>query len=335
MHIWFPTVRANSGADRYVETLAEGLTKLGQATTITWFSSFYELFPTMMARTATPTNVDIIHTNSWSSFSSGTVPVVTTVHNCVHDPIFAPYRSKLQKAYHDLVVKPHETNAFQQAIKTIAVSRYTAKIVREMFPGVQPEVIMNGVDTEFFTPQPQGGHASSGPFRLLFVGKGSRRKGVDLLPAIMRKLGKDYVLYVAGEQRDNELKRTPNVYSLGQLSQGMLRDKYRRSDALLFPTRYEGFGYGVCEAMACGIPAIITDIAALPEVVENGESGLLCPLDDVDAFVAAVRRLQGNPDYRMQLGATARRRVEQRFTLGRVAREYTDLYESICQISIG
>ncbi|VAX10881.1 hypothetical protein MNBD_GAMMA26-800 [hydrothermal vent metagenome] len=332
MHIWFPTVRANSGADQYVKYLADGLTKLGHTAEVTWFSHFYEVFPAMMDRKYVPNNVDVIHTNSWCSYPKCNIPIVTTVHHCVHDPIFNPYRSKLQKIYHELIVKPHEAKAFNQAVKTIAVSHYTAKTVSEIFPDVQPEVIINGVDAGFFSPLPDHHHTQSTTFRLLFVGTQSRRKGIDLLPIIMQKLGSRYSLYIAGDNANKKIKAASNIHTLGHLTKEQLRHWYRQCDALLFPTRYEGFGFAVCEAMACGKPAITTNVTALPEVVQDKKNGLLCPLDDIEAFVEAVRYLKDNPEHKVQLGISARKSVEAHFTLDRMINEYANLYKSLCSV---
>jgi glycosyltransferase involved in cell wall biosynthesis len=64
---------------------------------------------------------------------------------------------------------------------------------------------------------------------------------------------------------------------------------YRGAAAFLDPTLYEGFGYGVLEAMACGTPVVASDVTSIPEVV--GDAGLLCPPRDVDAFAGALRRV--------------------------------------------
>jgi glycosyltransferase involved in cell wall biosynthesis len=87
--------------------------------------------------------------------------------------------------------------------------------------------------------------------------------------------------------------------SLGRVSDEELRDLYRGATAYIDPTRYEGFGYGVLEAMACGAPVVASDVTSIPEVV--GDAGLLCAPGSADAFADAVRRLVEDAGLRAQL----------------------------------
>ena len=77
--------------------------------------------------------------------------------------------------------------------------------------------------------------------------------------------------------------------SLGRVSDPQLLDLYRRASAFLDPTLYEGFGYGVLEAMACGAPVVASNTTSIPEVV--GDAGLLCDPRDVEALAAALQRV--------------------------------------------
>jgi glycosyltransferase involved in cell wall biosynthesis len=87
--------------------------------------------------------------------------------------------------------------------------------------------------------------------------------------------------------------------SLGRVSDEELRDLYRGATAYLDTTRYEGFGYGVLEAMACGAPVVASGVTSIPEVV--GDAGLLCEPGSVDGFADAVGRLAGDPGLRATL----------------------------------
>lgn len=79
------------------------------------------------------------------------------------------------------------------------------------------------------------------------------------------------------------------VEFVGRVSDDELVQLYRGAAAYVDPTFYEGFGYGVLEAMACGAPVVASDVTSVPEIV--GDAGLLCPPHDVDAFAAALRRV--------------------------------------------
>jgi glycosyltransferase involved in cell wall biosynthesis len=89
--------------------------------------------------------------------------------------------------------------------------------------------------------------------------------------------------------------------ALGRVSDEELRDLYRGATAYVDPTRYEGFGYGVLEAMACGTPVVASRVTSIPEVV--GDAGLLCAPGSVDAFADAIARIAGDAGLRAQLRA--------------------------------
>jgi len=90
--------------------------------------------------------------------------------------------------------------------------------------------------------------------------------------------------------------RGSGAESLGRVSDAELLDLYRGSLAFLDPTRYEGFGYGVLEAMASGTPVIASNVTSIPEVV--GDAALLCDPRSVESFAAAVGRVVEDPDLR-------------------------------------
>ena len=97
---------------------------------------------------------------------------------------------------------------------------------------------------------------------------------------------------------------------VGRVTDDELVERYRRADAFLDTSLYEGFGFQVLEAMACGTPVVASDTTSIPELV--GDAALLCPPGDVDAFAAALRRLRdedGLADELRRRGLGARRRV--------------------------
>jgi glycosyltransferase involved in cell wall biosynthesis len=104
---------------------------------------------------------------------------------------------------------------------------------------------------------------------------------------------------------------------------------YQRSDALLFPSRFEGLPIAVLEAMACEKPVIAANTSSLAEVIENCISGMLSPTDDIDAFVAACRKLAKEPETGKQFGSAARARVEARFSEDVVVPKYIELYKRL------
>ena len=85
---------------------------------------------------------------------------------------------------------------------------------------------------------------------------------------------------------------------------------WREADLFVMPTRNEAFGLVYQEAAAAGVPAIGTRLNAVPEIVEDGETGLLIPTGDVPGLVQALDRLLGSAELRDRLGRNARRKIE-------------------------
>ena len=106
-------------------------------------------------------------------------------------------------------------------------------------------------------------------------------------------------------------------------------EAFEWADALVLPTRAEGISNSLLEAMARGIPAIVSDIPPNREVVEDGLCGLLAPLGDPDGWSRELLRLADEPDLATRLSAAGIARIEQRYAIGRVAEQCLALYARI------
>jgi len=205
--------------------------------------------------------------------------------------------------------------AVRRADHVLAVSERTKRDLVELY-GTPPEkvtVTPNGVDAAFFPERPRPDeHAAY----LLFVGAIQRRKDPLAALAAAREVG--LPLVVAGPEKEPELARElrdGGADLRGYVSTPDLADLYRRAAALVFPSRYEGFGLPALEAMACGTPVVATDEPALREVA--GDAAVYA--EDGD-FAAAVRQALGEREVRAAAGIeraklfswseTARRTVE-------------------------
>ncbi|HEX5474906.1 MAG TPA: glycosyltransferase, partial [Vicinamibacterales bacterium] len=138
----------------------------------------------------------------------------------------------------------------------------------------------------------------------------------------------------AGEQRvaPAEIARLgigDRVTVVGRVGEGELVRWYRRAQALVSPSLYEGFGLPAAEAMACGTPVIATNAGALPEVVADGETGVIVPRADERALAGAMASLLADPERGRRLGAAGRERVLERFTWHRNARALEALYAEV------
>ena len=95
------------------------------------------------------------------------------------------------------------------------------------------------------------------------------------------------------------------------------------------PTVREGFSLAVLEAMACGLPVVANKCSSLPEQIDDGKGGFLCPVGDVKAFAEKINLLAESPDLRREMGEYNRTKVEKMFTLEKMASEYQKLFEEV------
>lgn len=101
------------------------------------------------------------------------------------------------------------------------------------------------------------------------------------------------------------------------------------SDGFVMASRWEGLGLVFLEAMAASLPVVATRVSAVPEVVSDGETGLLVPVDDPAALAAALTRLARDADLRRGLGRAGARRVRERFGLERMVEETLAVYRGV------
>lgn len=333
MKIWLPYIRSGSGTDVYTERLAKATVSAGHEAVVSPFAHCWQYFPWRLRLIEPPPGVEVILANTWNGFAfhrQGSKLVVVE-HLCIFDPAYAPYRSLLQAVFHENLVRRFEQASLRTADALVAVSAYNAQMVQKTLGGPMAEVIHNGIDTDFFCPGQQAKTSTKDrTVRLLFVGNLSRRKGVDLLPDIMRKLGPGYELrYTSGLRTNDPYVKVPGMKPLGRLNQQQMLDAYRHADIVLFPTRLEGLPYAAAEAMACGTSVVATDCSSLPELIEDEVTGRLCPMDDVKAFAAAVSEFAAQPERLFQMGRKARKAIEKQFTLKKMAHEYIGLFENL------
>ncbi|HAX95943.1 MAG TPA: group 1 glycosyl transferase [Prolixibacteraceae bacterium] len=332
--VWFPAIRAETGADVFTIRLAKALQARGIHTQITWIPHHAEYLPWTVPVPEPPAWATVVHINSWlhKRFIPHHLPLIVTVHSCVHDSSLNPYKNFTLKLYHRIWIRRCETEAINRAEVVTAVSQYTKMQVERIFGCHDVIPIHNWIDTNVFAPRLV--MCCHSPYRLLFVGSMRKMKGVDLLEKIMRNLGPDFELRFTCDPSDlDKLQPTipSNMIALSRMNTKQeLVTAYRNSDALLFPTRLEGFGLVALEAQACGIPVIATNCSSLPEVVEHGSTGLLCPKDDVQAFADAARELCNNSDKWNKMRHAARFRAQEMFNEEHILKKYIELYQNIC-----
>ncbi|HKU36903.1 MAG TPA: glycosyltransferase family 4 protein [Polyangiales bacterium] len=193
--------------------------------------------------------------------------------------------------------------------------------------GVPPErtvIIPPGVDVDMWRPAPEK-RANDGVVRILFIGGDLKRKGGDILVRWAQATRHtNFEIHIA--TRDplqapprvivhNDVK--PNSPKLVELAQ--------RCDLFALPTRADCFSISCLEANAAGLPAVITDIGGISEIVREGETGFLVFPGDEVGFYERLDRLVADAALRQRMGIAARRRVEERFDARKNAEAVLDL----------
>ena len=210
----------------------------------------------------------------------------------------------------DLVLVSSRSNVFELKEKGIPERKMV------LFP--------RGIDTERFRPRVSNredheGRLGERPLRLLYVGRVSREKNMEILEKAFLKLAADKVdveLHIVGdgpylpEMKEN-LKNHPAVFT-GFLEGEALCEAYRRCDLFVFPSATDTFGIVVLEAQASGLPVIVTDRGGPMENMIDGKTGLRVPANDAAAIADACAGLAARPGFLHLMGANARKYMEDR-----------------------
>jgi glycosyltransferase involved in cell wall biosynthesis len=205
--------------------------------------------------------------------------------------------------------------------QVICVSDFVADAVRRSPLRRKPlAVVHNG------TPLPAFDRAlpAAGPVRLGIIGRFSAQKRHPvLLEALTRLPSGSFRLSIVGGVDATIEERVAALGLSGSVTwPGFVSDKaaiYRDLDIVVAPAVDEGFGMTVVEAGAHGLPVVAARSGAFPEVVRDGETGLLVPPDDPEALAKALQRLIADADLRRRLGDAARAHVAKDFTVERMA----------------
>lgn len=177
-------------------------------------------------------------------------------------------------------------------------------------------VIPNCVDTELFRPDKN----VSRDFDIIFVGRISAQKNVEILLEAAGCLNTRVLIIGEGglarklQERFNCLK--DRIRWEGIVPNDKLPDYLNRAKIFILPSRYEGHPKALLEAMACGLAVIGADSPGIKELIHHGENGWLCK-PDAESIQDAIQKLLAQPGLRENLGRSARRYVEEKFSLER------------------
>ncbi len=228
-------------------------------------------------------------------------------------------------------------------------SRWLLRMVEQsglLSDHVQARVVPNGIDTHIFHPGvKEEARAALGLPRdatiMCFAARGlqgSQYKGFQTLRAALAALGEDedirgrILLLALGSDADDTtvggiaVRFVPFVEDPARMALF-----YQACDLYAHPARAENFGLAILEAMACGLPVVVSNVGGIPEMVVDGESGLLFEHDDSRELARAILALMADKDLRASLGAAGLESVRSKFTLERQADHYLDWYRELLE----
>ena len=321
------------------------------------------------AMAAAGCDADLVHVHTWYTHLGGIllkqnygIPLVLTVHSL--EPLRPWKREQLGGGY-DFSCWVEKT-AIEMADAVIAVSESTKADVLRLY-NVDParvHVIHNGIDPAEYTARRDEevlrryGIDPALPY-ILFVGRITRQKGIMHLVRALQHLDPGFQVVLCAGSPDTpeiaeEMKRAVDAAKAARDGIVWIEKIVPKEDLIIIysqaalfvcPSIYEPFGIINLEAMACGVPVVASAVGGIPEVVVPGETGLLVPVAqmneapfepvDADKFAAdlaaAINTLMADKDLRAAMGATARRRVEEKFSWAAIAERTAEVYREVCR----
>jgi starch synthase len=302
---------------------------------------------------------DVLHSHTWYANLGGQIggllhgaPHVMTAHSLEPD---RPWKvEQLGGGYH--LSSWVERSAYEGASAIIAVSEGMRVGIQQAYPFVDPErihVVYNGIDTVLYHPDPdtnvvtREGVDPDRPY-VIFVGRITRQKGVAHLVRAAHAFDPDtQVVLCAGAPdtkeigaeiaelvRDLQASRDGVLWIEQMLPRTEVVQLLSHARAFVCPSVYEPLGIVNLEAMACRTPVVASNVGGIPEVVVDGETGLLVPYEPQDAqgfeagLALAVNELVRDPTRAREMGEAGRRRAVEDFGWAAIARDTVDVYES-------
>jgi starch synthase len=311
---------------------------------------------------------DLVHSHTWYANLAGHVasllhgiPHVMSAHSL--EPLRPWKAEQLGGGYR--LSSWVERTAFEDADAVIAVSDGMRRDILRAYPSIDPgrvEVVYNGIDLDDWQPNHDADTARAlglDPDRpsIVFVGRITRQKGLPYLLRAARLLPDDVQLVLCAGAPDTEeimgevtglvdelrAERGGVVWIDRHLPRNELTALLTAATAFVCPSVYEPLGIVNLEAMACGAPVVGTATGGIPEVVDDGVTGVLVPIEQADdgtgtplhpdAFVAdlaaALTRVVADPVAARAMGEAGRRRAEARFAWDAIAARTREVYDRV------
>jgi starch synthase len=305
-----------------------------------------------MAAAAAP--ADLVHSHTWYANLAGHVasllygvPHVVTVHSL--EPL-RPWKAEQLGGGYGLSSWCERT-AVESAAAVIAVSRGMRDDLLAAYPAVASErvrVIHNGIDAAEYAPDPatdvlEHYGVDPGAPTVVFVGRVTRQKGLPVLLRAAADIDPAVQLVICAGQADTpeiesevgelgrrlRASRARVIWLSGMLAKREVVQLLTHATVFACPSLYEPLGIVNLEAMACGTAVVGSRVGGIPEVVTDGETGLLVPSGDPPALARAINELAADERRAAEMGRLGRKRAAADFSWGSIAAQTAALYAEL------
>ncbi len=309
-----------------------------------------------LAMAAAAGGADLVHSHTWYANLAGYlssllygVPHVMTAHSL--EPLRPGKAEQLSGGY--ALSSWCERTAIESAAAIIAVSQGMAADILVSYPAVQADrvhVIYNGIDADQYQPDQERdvldrfGIDPAAP-SVVFIGRVTRQKGLPVLLRAAERIDPAAQLVLCAGQADTaELQaevtglvehlrasRSGVIWLPGMLAKSEVIQVLSHATVFVCPSEYEPLGIVNLEAMACGAAVVASAVGGIPEVVADGQTGLLVPPGDERALADAVNALLADPARAAEFGARGRNRAITEFSWEKIAAQTADLYARLAR----
>ncbi len=280
----------------------------------------------------------------------------------VHFPFplafFALAMKKVRKvpvvySFHGSDINLAHRNRFFKKVCRMLISRADHIVVNSSFTAERVSGLLSGDTPLSIIPMGSGGEISksakkfsdfskNGNIRILFAGRLIKLKGVEYLLRALSMLDSRFRLTVAGDGPCfNELKKyaekslEDRVDFPGFVSPDKMSELYRKSDIFVLPSIVdkegfsEGLGTVLIEAMQHRVPVIASHVGGIPDIVENGETGILVPQKNPEKLAEALKKLADDSEFRKKIVEKAEKNLKKRFAWETVAEKHMSCYREV------
>ncbi len=255
-------------------------------------------------------------------------PLIVTFHGT--DALEEPRRNIIYYGLQKFTIR--------KATHVIAVSQEIKRVLIELGAKAKNiSVICCGVDTSIFKPSNKSQETRkeiglpNDKAIVLFVGLFSYRKGIDIVYKCATILNEVLFVLIGKPNTENRTPKTENCILIGPKPHTEIPKWLSVADIFLFPSRSEGMPVALLEALSCGIPAITSNVGGIPEVMENGKTGWIVNIENIDELISRIKQLVDNKELRTIMGNYARKVIINRFDKNIITDRIKKVYEYVMQ----